>query len=301
MLNVELKIRSLVNFSNAVFQWGSGRKNRLNDKSIRSLVGRWLTIFRHHGVPRHQIPRLLAQFKLSLAELDEEAELANWLTPELQDAACALFNVRLEWLVNGEGGILETALLDRSVDSWIATLERALGCDDMPDLIVCRTEETEIDECRGQGGALVLRWRVGEIAGGSIWAYQPVFTIRHWCDDESLFLATRAMLVADALGVHLVGVTVPNGAIIPLAEGRHWPEVIFDKCWFHSWYPQDYTYGPNSPRAKGLDTLKWVQCECERDGSDALLREACARRQSPAGTREEGAYRACAIVQMPAV
>lgn len=278
MLDFNTKIRSLVDLSNSVFQLGRGTKKRLKDKSTRSLVGRWLSIFKHHGVERHQIPRLLPQFNLSPGDLDDEVELAKRLAPELQDAACALFNVRQQWLVSGEGGILETTYLDRSVESWIITLERALESDSMPHLIVCRTEETELEEWRGQGGALVLRWRVAEIASESIWAYQPVFTIRGWRDDKSLFLATRAMIVADALKVHLIGVTVPEDSIVPLAEGAQWPEVTFNNCRFPSWHPQDYTFGPGSRCAKGRDTLKWVQNECECDGSSALLLAALARR-----------------------
>jgi hypothetical protein len=275
ILNIE--VLKIFDFSGSTFQAGDANKQQLKDKSTQGLVSRFVAIFQNHGVSRHQIPRMLPEFKLSPGDLDNDAELARRLSPELQDAACRLFNVRPQWLLNGDGGRLNTVFLHRGLDSWIETLERAIEKDSWPELIVCRTENVELDEFCGQGAALVLCWRVGEIADHRIWAYQPVYSIREWRDNGSRFLATRAMVAADRLNVRLTGLIVSADDINPLAEGAQWPEVIFEKVIFPGWHPEDYTFGPTSRNAKGLETLKWVQSECDRDGSTALLESACAK------------------------
>jgi hypothetical protein len=210
-----------------------------------------------------------------------ETSIANVLRPSLQDATCALFNVRREWLVRGEGSRLETALLDRSVDSWIRTLEGIQRRSALSELIVCRTRETEIEDDSCQGGALVLKWPVPRIEGNRVYAYQPVSTVRSWNDEESLYLAIRAMMVAEAMQFRLWGVTVHENEIRPLVEGTQWPSIVPDPCWLHSWHPVDYVDDRTSPCAKWAEVREWVLQRCEHDGSAVHLTKARERKTPP--------------------
>ncbi|MDP1797133.1 MAG: hypothetical protein Q8K78_06615, partial [Planctomycetaceae bacterium] len=217
------------------------------------------------------------EFNLSPGKLDNECDLADRLTPALQDQTCRRFNVCTDWLNFGAGPLLHTALLDRDIDTWLALLECQLQIDPGLTLIVCRTRDVEIEHDPHQGAALVLRWSVGEVGREPVYAYQPVFSVCRWSDHAAHFLAIRALLAAYAVGVHLMGATIPEHRIPPLLEAREWPAVIFRNGTLNSWYPEDYVVGPTSGCAKGLAVRNWVLRECQCDGSLPQIREAQAR------------------------
>ena len=62
-----------------------------------TLAGRFVYLFQKHGIHRNQIPRFF-DHGLTYDDFDTNEKLTTKLTPEILQAACDLFSIRMEWL-----------------------------------------------------------------------------------------------------------------------------------------------------------------------------------------------------------
>lgn len=80
---------------------------KTSDKQNIEITSRFIQIFEKHGVHRNQIPRFFGN-GLTLSDVVDNEKLLAKLTPEILQATCELFAVRLEWLEGVDDIIYKT-------------------------------------------------------------------------------------------------------------------------------------------------------------------------------------------------
>ncbi len=82
-------------------------KPKLDAEEENMVSGRFVQLLKKHGVHRNQIPRFFGH-GLTLNDIANNQNLLLKLSPEILQAACDLFKVRLQWLEGADEQIYPT-------------------------------------------------------------------------------------------------------------------------------------------------------------------------------------------------
>jgi hypothetical protein len=222
---------------------------------VDSVASRFICLFEKHGVHRYQIPRFFGH-GLSLSDVNDNKILLTKLTPEILQATCDLFAVRLEWLERVDKQIYETHDFYKCPEAYAEFLG---GLVNGRDYQIFAKLVLSTDPYSQENALLILEEPIGENGNEQIMRY-------HLCSNWfSNYWKSRADLTACIAmtakqPVIMKGIKTPANiekfcageefiadlANLPYAFERDWLLRKRDKQWYpDNWLfnPQDYLDG----------------------------------------------------------
>lgn len=216
---------------------------------VDSVASRFIRLFEKHGVHRNQIPRFFGH-GLSLADVDDNKILLTKLSPEILQAACELFAVRLEWLEGVDKQIYETHDFYKCPEAYAEFIGQLINGRDYQ---IFASLVLSTDPYSQEDALLILEESIGKNGNEQVMRY-------HLCSNWfSKYWKSRADLTACIAmtakhPVVMKGTKTPANIETFCAGEEFIADLVnlpytFERDWllrkrYKPWYPDDWLFNP---------------------------------------------------------
>lgn len=228
---------------------------------------RFIKLFEKHGVHRNQIPEFFG-YGLTLLDVDDDEKLLAKLTPEILNAACEIFKVRVQWLQGVDSVIYDIHDFYKHPEEYAEFLTKIREEKETHQLIaklVISTNAYDSESGDTANAVLVLEEEIGSIHDNQINRYHICgnWSIEYWKSKADLTVCIAMTLKqgiyirGEKKSVNIASFSRGEGFIedlyeLPLAIER---DGLFKKK-LPDWHPDDWIYKPES-FLEGLDEGKF--------------------------------------------
>ncbi|TAL17828.1 hypothetical protein EPN96_03485 [bacterium] len=243
----------------------------LPKSEAHELVGRFVAIYKAHGIERMQIPRFLGDnYGLKIAHLETDEKLMHEISDTILNYTCSSFGITRNWLDGVKSEIYPYKYYDKNLRGFIDFLEsiKAEHGEIQAFVIKCESDRLQKDESRFHVAfvfrGLLYHW--DDIGEKSIWRYYPLNDTLCWGYTRTRIQIKAMVLVLWQFNIHPFGCVLPEKDVNNLVEGLVFPEPLIPSHWV-AWYPDDYIFaeGESCQVADGKEALA-VREEMERMG-----------------------------------
>ncbi len=259
--NVSFKLGAGSFYAEFSMPWG-----RLFSRSKRDPVlgasERFLKLFKEHGVPAAQIPRIMPE--VGLDKLQSPQSLLPALTPELIEKAAQIFQVRREWL-EGSTTVMYDHLWCYKRPELFFEEFKALKTDGLmwPVYALCADPKFDLKRWRDQPIVLVLHNKIADLGEREICSYRIFgegMNWSYWKCRYQIMIMVRLLHQFNQATVPLI--CVSRNDLRAVEAGYCVPRTVFGKGkrLTETWL-EDFSLFPHeSAKAKRSDEL---QCALE--------------------------------------
>ena len=227
---------------------------------VYSMVGRFVQIYKAHGIERTQIPRFLgSESGLTLADVSTDEKLLHALSEELLQTACDRFGIQREWLDGKDVPIYPYRGQGHDLSSYIDfLLELKKTGSEVQGFAIKRPADKlkkpkdKYGQCDEYFIALLFRVKLkqwGDHTQDPLWKYYPLGDQIYWGYEKTRMQLKAKILIADLLGVYFKGCVMEADEIDGLMEGTIFPGPLMEHRSHVGWYPEDYIYTKEESRA----------------------------------------------------
>lgn len=219
-------------------------RHTLPNEQVYSLVERFISVYKSHGVDRTQIPRFLGEeFTLALADVSNNEKLLYALDEKIVNATCELFGIRRGWLDGHNERIYDTLMVYKDLPRFVRFIRELK--EQYPEkvcfLYAYKSTKASPDLFKSRPEiSLVFAAPITDIDQRTIYRYYPLHGPFPWDHAPARFSLIAYFTLAFATpGLTLKGVDVTHKLIGGLAEGKIIPETVSREG---IWHPEDYAF-----------------------------------------------------------
>ncbi|WP_432822090.1 hypothetical protein [Trichloromonas sp.] len=214
---------------------------------VYALVGRFVEIYKAHGIERTQIPRFLGEDGgVVLADVSTDERLLHALSEKVLKCTCSKFGISREWLDGKDVPIYPRIWYDKNMKGFIDFLEGLKAEFDEVEFFAIKCEKDSLQKnkerfpiafvCRGK----LDHW--GSLGEESIWRHYPLNDTLYWGYDRTRFQMKAMALVAWQFEIPMFGSELPQTDVEKIIQGEVFPGPYLENLFRGAWHLDDYIF-----------------------------------------------------------
>lgn len=220
------------------------KRSNLQKNHAKTVVDRFLYLFKAHGIERTQIPRFMGDdFGLTVGDVSTDRKLLHVLDEKILSAVCERFGVRRGWMDGVDNQVYDLLYHYKDLPKYSNFIKnlKVKHPDQFCFLYAYKPDQTSPDLFKSRPDiSLVFAEPIADIDQQIIYRYYPLFGPFQWSETPTRFnLYAFFTLAFTTSGLILKGHDVSFKFITELSEGKIIPEAMKVEGF---WHPDDYAF-----------------------------------------------------------